>query len=127
MERYDPDIPAPGDDWLRLEERQRVVLVEGYHRDARVPLPKSARTPHAVLHVIVENQLAKNDERVASAVTRLMGQGLTRHEAIHAIGTVIAGITYDLRNLGDAPDAVRERYYAAIDGLSVQPSEIPAK
>ena len=43
------------------------------------------------MHVIVENQLAINDPpEVRPTLKRLVEGGLTRHEAIHAIGSVVA-------------------------------------
>jgi hypothetical protein len=38
MDRYDPDIPPDASDWLALDEDERLILVEDYHRDARIPL-----------------------------------------------------------------------------------------
>jgi hypothetical protein len=62
-------------------------LVSRYHRRQRIRLPNE--TIHAVVHVIVENQVALGDEFPAKAVLlRLMKEGLDRHEAIHAIGSV---------------------------------------
>jgi hypothetical protein len=45
----------------------------------------------ATVHVIVENQVALGDAFPAKAVLiRLMNEGLDRHEAIHAIGSVLS-------------------------------------
>ena len=46
---------------------------------------------HALMHVIVENQLASGDPReVRATLEQLCGAGLTRHEALHAVGSVMA-------------------------------------
>jgi len=64
-------------------------LVRRYHRRQRIRLPNE--TIHAAVHVIVENQVALGDEFPAKAVLlRLMKEGLDRHEAIHAIGSVLS-------------------------------------
>ena len=88
MERYDPDQAPSAESWLGLDEGERIPLVEWYHRDARIPLPKSARTLHATIHAVVENQLALNDEPVVRALARLMKEGIveTRCRSRHRFG-----------------------------------------
>ena len=119
MNGYDPDITPDAKEWLALDEGERLALVEGYHRDARIALPRTARRLHATIHTVVENQLALNDEPVVRALGRLMKEGLSRHDAIHAIGSVIAEHVNDLLKLKDAPETSRARYYAAIERLTV--------
>ena len=61
MQRYDPlNAPDP-QQWLLLDEKERLGLVEDYHRQARVELPNAK--VHAVAHVIVENQIALGECR----------------------------------------------------------------
>jgi adenylate kinase family enzyme len=87
--RYDPQGHIDSDDWLTLDESERMELVRRYHRRKRIRLPNE--TIHAVVHVIVENQMALGDEFPAKVVLlRLMKEGLDRHEAIHAIGSVLS-------------------------------------
>ena len=119
MNGYDPDITPDAKEWLALDEGERLALVEGYHRDARIALPRTARRLHATIHTVVENQLALNDEPVVRALGRLMKEGLSRHDAIHAIGSVIAEHVNDLLELKDVPDTSRARYYAAIARLTM--------
>ena len=58
---------------------------------------------HAVTHAIVENQIALGDETpVARTLQRLMSEGLDRHQAIHAIGSVLLGFMNDLLKKADA-------------------------
>ena len=116
MNPYEPSkAPAPTE-WLALDEQERVVLVEDFHRRARVDLPNVKL--HATMHVVAENQLASNDEPVVRALARLIKEGLTRHDAIHAIGSVAAEQIYDLLKSRDAPETSRARYYAAIERLT---------
>jgi hypothetical protein len=87
--RYDPDRPPDPEWWHALDETQRIHAVEAFHRKARVRLPNA--TVHAAIHVIVENQIALGSEiPVAATLARLMQQGLDRHDALHAIGSVLA-------------------------------------
>jgi hypothetical protein len=118
MDRYDPEVAPNPEDWLALDEGERVLLVEWYHRDARIDLPGSARTLHATIHVIVENQLAENDEPVTCALARLMNEGLSRHEAVHAIGSVVVEELYDALQWKGTPESLRADYYAAIERLT---------
>ena len=81
MHSYNPENAPVGSEWLELDEDERLLLVEQYHRDARIRLPKRARRLHASIHTIVENQLALNDEPVVKVLDRLMREGLSRHDA----------------------------------------------
>jgi hypothetical protein len=117
MERYDPSQPPDSRDWLELDEQERLFLVEKQHRRDRIDVPNA--TLHATIHVIVENQLAANEETVCRALTRLMEEGLSRHDAIHAIGSVVAHHIYDLLK-GKAPaDEASVQYCASIERLTV--------
>jgi hypothetical protein len=84
---YDAEhAPAPGP-WLDSSESERLARVQRYHELALEPAdqPPSASL-HAGLHVMVENQLATNQPPQArAALGRLMAEGLSRHNAIHAI------------------------------------------
>ena len=118
MERYDPEIAPAPEEWLALDEGERILLIEAYHRDARIALPKAARKLHASIHTVVENQLALNDEPVVRAFARLRKEGLSRHEAVHAIGSVVAEWLYDLKKEQHTPDTARAHYYAAVERLT---------
>lgn len=118
MERYDPEIPPDPGQWLALDEDERLILVEDYHRDARVRLPRAARRLHATMHAVVENQLAENDDPVVRALSRLIKEGLSRHDAIHALGSVVARHLYEAMKENDTPETLRARYYAAVERLT---------
>ena len=118
MDSYNPEHAPVGNEWLEIDEDERLMLVEQYHRDARIRLPKSARRVHATMHTIVENQLALSDEPVVKALDRLMREGLTRHDALHAIGYLVSEQIYDILKYNETPDASKARYYAAIERLT---------
>jgi uncharacterized protein YoaH (UPF0181 family) len=43
------------------------------------------------MHVIVENQLTTGDPpEVPATLARLMAEGLSRHEAVHAVASIVA-------------------------------------
>ena len=55
-------------------------MVIDYHRRTRVQLENPE--PHAIAHVVVENQVALGEATlVPETLDRLMGEGLDRHEA----------------------------------------------
>lgn len=88
MASYDPLKPMPMTDWLALDEQERYGAVERFHRNHK-PLPPSL-PGHVAFHVIVENQLAESLECVCLVLARIMREGLDRHHAIHAVGSVVA-------------------------------------
>ena len=91
---YDPlDEPEP-QLWLAMDEQQRIDLISAYYRRAGISLPNDRCTPSFT--VIVENQIADDELPVRRTAQRLMSEGLDRHDAIHAIGSVVAGNIHDL-------------------------------
>ncbi len=121
MDRYDPEVACDSREWLALDESERLLLVEEYHRDARISLPRSARRLHATIHTIVENQLVLEDQTIVRAtLKRLMDAGLTRHDAIHAIGSVLTEHIYDLLHMENLPPEGHAPYYAALQQLTVE-------
>ena len=118
MEKYDPGCVPEPESWLELDEQERIALVETYHRVARIKLPNV--TAHAALHAIVENQIALNLEPVVRAMDRLGEEGLTRHDAVHAIGSVVAEHLLDILKTDQNDDAAtsQARYYAALERLT---------
>jgi hypothetical protein len=83
----DPEVPPNAVEWLALDEQERIQLAKAYHRDARIKLSRAEA--HACFHVIVENQSSEGLEAAVRAMARLMNEGLSRHDALHAIGSVV--------------------------------------
>jgi len=97
--------------WLALDEGERIYLVEKYHEASRTSVPNA--TAHAVIHVVVENQLASPEQTtVRETLERLMNEGLGRHDALHAIGAVLAAQIHDALQPG-APSRFSEPAYQA--------------
>ena len=105
MNVYDADTSPPLD-WLQIDEGDRIELVSAYHRRKDIELPD--RRLHAVIHVLVENQLALGEKTVIDTVARLQREGLSRHDALHAIGSVLAENLYELMN--EEHGSAREPY-----------------
>jgi hypothetical protein len=103
--RYDASKAPDPKAWLELDEQERIDLAIAYHRRYHLQMGQSPKL-HGVTHVIVENQVAMGDVTVVPAtLARLMREGLDRHDAIHAIGSVLMGIIFDVVAEKDAPDA----------------------
>ena len=113
MKDYNPNQAPPAQEWLALDEDERINLVARWHRKKKIPLPNVH--VHATIHVTVENQLAMDDEVPCQTLARLMQEGLGRHDAIHAIGTVLAYHMHDLLSGKLSPgDAANAQYYEAL-------------
>ncbi|NQV32496.1 MAG: plasmid pRiA4b ORF-3 family protein [Phycisphaeraceae bacterium] len=85
---YDPLQTPDSQAWLALDEAERIMAVEAYHEEMGETLPGSKM--HAIVHTIVENQLAENLLETHRTLKRLMDDGLDRHDGIHAVGSVLS-------------------------------------
>lgn len=117
---YDPEVAPEPTAWLALDEEERTRAVRAYCRRAglRMPSPRA----HAAIVAVVETQAALGDELpVERAITRLRGEGLDRHQAVLAVGSVLAmQIHRAIQNEGSAAAATRAAYDAAIDALTAE-------
>jgi hypothetical protein len=118
MEHYDPDRPLDPEEWTALDEGERQSLVERYHRKKRIKLPNSRL--HAAIHVIVENQIALGGEIPQKTLARLMREGLSRHDAVHAVGWVLAGHIFDLIKDDAEGQDVNTDYYRQLEELTAE-------
>jgi len=118
MHRYDPNHAPNPEQWLALDELERIQLVEKQHRAARVELPNAKG--HAIFHAVVENQIAEGLDAVVRAMARLTGQGLTRHEAIHAIASVLAEQIHGLLGGEVGKEHSSAIYTAAVERLDAK-------
>ena len=104
LERYDPESAPDPETWIAADDAERLRLIEEAHRRLGVKLPNEH--VHAIIHLIVENQVALGDETpAADAVQRVIGEGLTRHDALHAVGSVLMVHMQSLVGGQDDPDS----------------------
>ena len=118
MDTYDADRNPDPNAWLGLDERTKIDLVVEYHRRRRPRTPRVRL--HATFHTIVENLVAANDPVVVETLNRLRNEGLARHEAVHAIGSVLAAQVYDVlkREQPDAGKDPNEAYATELGKLT---------
>jgi len=119
MQRYDPLKAPDPQEWLALDEQERIALAEDYHRRKRIRLPNL--TLHATTHAIVENQIALGDETpVRRTAQRLMDEGLDRHETIHAIGMVLVEFIFNRLKAPESPVDPNAPYFAELERLTAE-------
>jgi hypothetical protein len=116
MTTYNPDSTPDPAEWLALDEPQQIQLVAAHHKPIEAELPRPQI--HAVLHVVVENQLAEEIAVVRETLERLMAEGLDRHEALHAIGWVLIEHLATLMREEPAGSDPTERYFQALTSLT---------
>lgn len=80
-----PSIEPEASAWLDIDEAERMDLVLNSSGDEEEELPDEGKALHALMHLVVENQIAMDVNLVRQTVAKLMHQGLARHEAIHAV------------------------------------------
>ncbi|MFH1277327.1 MAG: hypothetical protein ABIK65_02985 [Candidatus Eisenbacteria bacterium] len=117
MTEYDPLQAPDAAEWLATDESERIGLILDFHRRARVKAP-SIRT-HAIVHAAVETQVAMGAEiPVAATLTRLLVEGLDRHDAIHAIGSVLVKHMRDIMVAEGAEPDPNRAYWKELERLS---------
>jgi hypothetical protein len=117
--QYDALVAPAREAWLELDEGERIDLVSEYHRDIGEELPEHERNLlHATMHVVVENQVALELLPVCQALERLLREGLDRHDAIHAIASVLAGQMHDVVAHGSSD--INERYAEELHQLTAK-------
>jgi hypothetical protein len=116
LNRYNPHRAPNPQAWMALDEMERILLARRYDERTRARLPSPE--VHAVIHVVVENQAAMGDETpVAAALERLVHEGLDRHDAIHAVGSVLSDYLWEgLRGIEIDSDA----YYSDVAQLTAE-------
>lgn len=117
---YDPTASPDRDLWLLLDEQERILQAEKYHKKRGIWLPNT--TAHATFHVIVENQIAEGEDSVVRAMDRLKKQGLDRHNSIHAIAWVLSQHLFEqmITESQDNKNIVNARYVAAVERLNAE-------
>lgn len=92
--RYDPEVAPDPARWLATPEADRLDAVRRHHKKAKCR--SGSPELHAVIHITVETQLAERHVAATAAMDRLIAEGLERHEALHAIGSIVAAEMFDV-------------------------------
>ena len=114
---YDALEAPESNEWLELDEEERIMAVEAYHEEIGEALPSGKM--HAIIHTIVENQLAENLLETHRTLRRLMDDGLDRHDGIHAIGSVLSQHMFSAMNKA-AGKGSNTDYHKMLKALTVE-------
>lgn len=118
VEAYDALVAPDPLAWLETGDEARIDLVIAYH--IGIGDVGDNQRAHALLHAIVENQVATGGEMapVQERLRQLMEQGLDRHDAVHAIAYVV-GRHMDWMALGRrGDDPGYPRYFRELKRMS---------
>jgi hypothetical protein len=97
----------------------RDTVVKEHAKHPHPGLEKEHLRAHLLIHEMVEKQLAENDPpEVGRVLHRLLANGLSRHEAVHAIGTVVAREALAMLRQGRELD--KEVYVRELQSLTVE-------
>jgi len=119
MEKYNPAESIDSVGWLDLGEAERIELVRAFHEDLEDEMPDDALSIHASVHVVVENQIAMGVELVPETLAKLTRQGLDRHEAIHAIGAIVAEDIFGIVN-GNSQEFSPKKYRRKLEKITAK-------
>jgi len=86
--RYEPNEPVDASQWLALDEGERQRIVERHHKNSGGVLPSPRM--HSIVHTAIETQLAEGHPAAVRTLARMLAEGLDRHDAVHAVGSVFA-------------------------------------
>jgi hypothetical protein len=116
--KYDANKKIDGKAWLSEDENERIESVIQFHRGKKVKLPNI--NLHGVFHVMVENQIAEGIPVVQKKLDELLSDGLDRHDAVHAIGSVLSEHIYNLMKTKTPGPDVNEKYYKKLSKLTAR-------
>ena len=118
--RYNPLSAPNAERWLAEDDAEKLDRVMRSHR--RKGLDASKFKLHALVHTIVENQIAMGDDiPVAEAIDRLIAEGLDRHEAIHAVAGKLMEHIWDITHSESQPsDDLHDAYFNAVRQLTAE-------
>jgi hypothetical protein len=119
LTNYDPHAQPDPELWLSMDESERLYLVEEYHLGSDIEVPNMML--HCAIHLTVENQIAMGEELpVEQKMKQLLGEGLDRHEAIHAIGSVLSEHIYHVLHDKRSNKDPNEEYFKELASLTAQ-------
>ncbi len=117
---YDPEVQPDGTAWLSMPGDQRLRSVATFHMVHRER--NGNQKAHAAMHLAVEDQIARGFGPTVRAMQRLQSEGLSRHDAIHAVASVLAEQLYSAAHAETRPDSasLQEAINKGIDHLSAE-------
>ena len=117
---YDPSKEPSPEEWLVLDESDRISQAEKYHKKNRIRLPST--NAHDILHVAIVNQISEREEAVTRAMARLQMQGLSRHDSIHALAWVLSQQIYEHQSTesSESDHVISAVYRSAVERINAK-------
>lgn len=104
-----------------MDEGERIERVRLAHARSGAAVGENPQA-HALMHVVVESQLAEGYAPAVAAYERFRASGVDRHNTIHALASVVAAhIMEMLQEQKPFDDAQAERDFAALDPANYKP------
>jgi hypothetical protein len=119
---YDVDHPPTAEEWLAMDEGERIAAVQDAHARTRSPVGQNPLA-HATIHVAVENRLAEGHAVVVAAYDRFRAAGLGRHTTIHARASVVTTHLLAAVQGGAFDQDAADRDFAALDPAAFEPKK----
>jgi hypothetical protein len=116
VKKYDPNGEVDPAAWLGLDESERLRLAVHRHGSE---LSAAAAASHAAIHTAVETQLAEGAPEASAALARLRAQGLSRHDAVHAVGSVLTEYLWKVAAAKHDPVIAQREYRESLSALDV--------
>jgi hypothetical protein len=114
--KYRADRSPEPEFWERLSEDEQIDAIVSHHRIRSIKLPDQIL--HATAHLMVEQQLASGEApHVVATCERLIREGLTRHDAIHAIAWVLT-ILINEAAAGEIKENLKPVFEARLEQLT---------
>jgi hypothetical protein len=118
--KYNPYKPPDPESWLELPESDRINAILAYHLNDE-KLDFEGLNLHCIIQCTVENQAAMGNETpVQQTLERLMKEGLDRHEAVHAIGSVLGKYIWKIGKKKISGENINELYFEDLRHFSAQ-------
>ncbi|HPG41383.1 MAG TPA: hypothetical protein PLP19_05335 [bacterium] len=118
MLKYDPELGVDKETWLNADEGVRIDAVVQYHKDINIRVPNIRI--HAIVHQVVESQLAEGIEQVQQKLEELMADGLSRHNAIHAIATALTGVLFNIIRNEPLQEDGNQAYFKKLEKVTAE-------
>lgn len=117
MKHYNPLQDPDPQEWLSLDEQERIGLIKKFHKKAKIRMPNV--TAHSAMHAMIENHIARGDELPNRKLRQLMDEGLDRHDAIHAMAWILSLQIYRAMKSGGSSNWFKS-YLASLEDLTAE-------
>jgi hypothetical protein len=95
--RYDASQAPDPEAWLAMDESERILAVLLHHARNAPHAPAPSPQAHAAIHAAIETQIAMGTPpATAATLERLVGEGLSRHDALHAVGGALTRMLFEM-------------------------------